>query len=201
MEHLSAWCGKNAGFLMLDLAVFKKVKYFFVSLHTCLCKWVCLCIFVCVAHASAKSLFFARVFLKINSTEIMNSIIYYDTFTNMDSIFFPTLYWRRIVIAVWIKELPNDKIAKHGLISARQNRWLYPSNHTTTQKLRAMYGKTSQDTQPFKTSCFRNLVLSLALSVTFSFRCIFRSDHISRARLVWHGPFKCLLIEIEVWRP
>lgn len=46
---------------------------------------------VCVAHVSAKALLFSRGFLKINSTEIMNSIIYYDSFMNMDLIFFPAL--------------------------------------------------------------------------------------------------------------
>ena len=43
MEHISAWCGKTAGFLMLDLAVrlhtnswsLKVLKIFFVILHTC----------------------------------------------------------------------------------------------------------------------------------------------------------------------
>jgi len=54
--------------------------------------WVSVIVYirVCVAHVSAKAHFFSRVFLKINSTEIMNSIVYYDSFMNMDSVFFPT---------------------------------------------------------------------------------------------------------------
>jgi hypothetical protein len=56
MEHISAWCGQNAGFLMVDLAVhlhtnnrsLKGLKIFFVSLHICVYVHECVCVYSCV---------------------------------------------------------------------------------------------------------------------------------------------------------
>jgi len=53
MEHISAWCGQNAGFLMLDLFVrlhtnnwsLKGLKTFFVGLHTCVYVSECVCVY------------------------------------------------------------------------------------------------------------------------------------------------------------
>jgi hypothetical protein len=54
--------------------------------------YVCVCVCVCVAHTSAEVPFFARVFLEINYIEVMNWIVYYDSFVSMDSIIFATFY-------------------------------------------------------------------------------------------------------------